>query len=360
MIEHFYTTPRLAILSPEAGSGKTRVLEVLDLLVRESMFVFNASPAAIFRSLSEEPRTLLFDEIDTIWNMRGREEGHEDLRALINAGYKKGATIPRCTGKDFQVMHFDAFSAVALAGIGHLPDTIRTRSIIIKMRRRAPNESVESFRSRRQSPIGRALNARLTNWAALVGEKVGNAWPKMPDGVVDRNEEIWEPLIAIADEAGGEWPEVARQACLHLVKDAERQDSSLGIQLLRDLRALFMRSGQGRLSTAYLIDMLTGHHSGLPDDAPWETLDGNGVSSRKLAVILKEYDIAPKKMRIGGDLLNGYSRDMFEDAWSRYLPADTSQRAEHTEQAEHCTERVGEGYQVVPDVPDVLGIRGKD
>jgi hypothetical protein len=83
IVEHFYTTPRLALVSPEPESGKTRVLEVLDLLVPNPMLAFSASPAAIFRTLAEGTLTLLFDEIDTIWSARGQDDNHEDLRALL-------------------------------------------------------------------------------------------------------------------------------------------------------------------------------------------------------------------------------------------------------------------------------------
>ena len=90
MVEHFHTTPRLALLSPEPGSGKTRVLEVLALLVPHSMFCLSASPAAIFRTLANNRITLLVDECDAIFQRRGKDDGNEDLRALLNAGYKRG------------------------------------------------------------------------------------------------------------------------------------------------------------------------------------------------------------------------------------------------------------------------------
>ena len=117
IVQHLYTTPRLALLSPEAASGKTRVLEVLDMLVPESLFTLNASPAAIFRLLAQEQITLLFDEVDAIWSKRGKDDNHEDLRALLNAGYKKGATIPRCVGPKHEVIRFKVYCAVVLAGL---------------------------------------------------------------------------------------------------------------------------------------------------------------------------------------------------------------------------------------------------
>ena len=142
--------------------------------------------------------------------------------ALLNAGYKRGATIPRCVGADYEVVDFPVFCPVALAGLGSLPETILSRSIIIRMRRRAPHEQVESFRYRVEEPIAIPLKERLVAWAELVGPDAGDAWPELPDGLTDRPAEIWEPLIAIADAAGGEWPETAREAArtLHVVRES--------------------------------------------------------------------------------------------------------------------------------------------
>jgi hypothetical protein len=112
-------SPRLALLSPEPGSGKTRTLEVLELLTPEPMHVLSASPAAIFRTLDTEQPTLLMDEVDAIFARRGgSDDGSEDLRALLNAGHRKSATIPRCVGPRHDVAKFPVFAAVALARLG--------------------------------------------------------------------------------------------------------------------------------------------------------------------------------------------------------------------------------------------------
>ena len=186
MVEYFHTTPRLAMLSPEPESGKTRVLEILDLLTPRSMLIFSPSVAAIFRKLAQEQVTLLFDEVDTVFTNRGKDDQNEDLRALLNAGYRRGASIPRCVGPRHDVENFKVFAAVALAGIGDLPDTITTRSIVIRMRRRSASEHVEPYRVRSNEPEGHALRDQLALWAKSVGPAVGNAWPELPQGVVDR------------------------------------------------------------------------------------------------------------------------------------------------------------------------------
>lgn len=319
MIEHFYTTPRLALLSPEAGSGKTRVLEVLEPMTPNPMMSLSASPAAVFRTLSDRQITLLFDECDTIFSKRGKDDANEDLRALLNAGYRRGARIPRCVGPKHEVVEFPVFCAVALAGIGSLPDTIMSRSIIIKMRRRAPSELVEQFRERWHHPEGHALRDRLALWAESVGRGAGDAAPEMPQGVVDRPAECWEPLLAVADAAGGHWPESSRVACVTLVAVAQERRVSLGIRLLGDLRAILGDEDGIHTETA-LERLCNADDSRLGADAPWAELNGKGLTTRGLASLLGNYGIHSKLVRIGATVKRGYRREDLWDAWQRYLP----------------------------------------
>jgi hypothetical protein len=348
-LEHFYTTPRLAFLSPDPGSGKTRVLEVLDMLVPQSMFSLNASPAAIFRCLDQEQITLLFDEVDAIWRGRGRDDNHEDLRALLNSGYKRGATIPRCVGPNHEVKKFGVYCAVALAGIGELPDTIMSRSIIIKMRRRAPKEPCEPLRLRIEEATGNALRDRIADWADLLGDDIVKEWPSMPEGIVDRNAEIWEPLIAVADAVGGEWPERARKACTALCKAAEDRRVSLGIRLLGDLRKIFGNSTA--MTTKSILETICSEDSVLDDDAPWANLRGNPIDSRRLAAILKPYGIKSCKVKIDGKSLQGYRREDLWDSWQRYLPPEDTENVEPVELPEIMPPESAESAPEVPEVP---------
>jgi len=349
MVEHFHTTPRLALLSPEAGSGKTRVLEVLDLLVPESMFCLSASPAAIFRTLVGRQITLLFDEVDTIFQKRGKDDGNEDLRALLNAGYKRGASIPRCVGPKHEVQSFQVFAATALAGLGDLPDTVMSRSVIIRMKKRAPHERIEPFRSREHEAPGHAIRNKLAEWAYFVGGSVGAAWPKMPEGIVDRPQEVWEPLIAVADAAGGSWSERARAACVALCKVAQDRRVTLGIRLLADLRTIF--GDADALHTRTILDRLRdGEQWGLDSDAPWCELHGKPLAERSLASMLKKYDVHSIKVKMGGASLQGYRREHLHDAWTRYLPPSPKE-AEPVEPLEPEAAEVPQ----VPEVPDATG-----
>jgi hypothetical protein len=351
LIEHFYTTPRIAALSPEPESGKTRLLEVLSLLASDSLPVLNASPATIFRSLAVRQRTLLFDEADTVWKNQGKDDNREDLRALLNAGYKRGAKIPRCVGPQHGVVDFDVFAAVALAGIGDcLPETVLSRSIILKMRRRAPEERLERFIPRKLEAEAEAIRKRVEDWASLIGTNVGAAEPTLPIGIADRQAEIWEPLVAIADQAGAEWPRLAREACEALCKVSRARRASLGVRLLSDLKVIF--GDAIALHTQTIVDKLI-KGDGLEEDAPWSNLRGQPVGKRGLATLLAKYEVRPRKVNIGGVHLQGYRREDLWDAWQRYLP-HPSGSPEPAELAERNS------VPEVPDVPDSAGGMGEE
>jgi hypothetical protein len=309
----FDSSPRLALLSPEPGSGKTRTLEVLELLTPRPLHALSASPAAIFRTLEVEQTTLLMDEVDAIFGRRrGADDGAEDLRALLNAGHRKGATIPRCVGPRHDVMKFPVYAAVALAGLGDLPDTLMSRCVIVRMRRRAPGEKIEPFRRRLHAGEGEALRVQLTEWAKSVADDIEVAWPTMPDGIEDRPADVWEPLLAVADAAGVPWPDRARSACVELCKVAESREASLGVRLLTDLWDVFGEADA--LATETILERLCDL-----DEAPWGDLHGKPLDARGLARRLRQYEVTPVTVKVEGRALRGYRREHLWDSWQRYL-----------------------------------------
>lgn len=351
LIDASDNSPRLALLSPEPGSGKTRTLEVLDLLTPQAMHSLSASPAAIFRTLNVEQPTLLMDECDAIFNRRGSsDDGSEDLRALLNAGHRKGATIPRCVGPRHDVVKFPVYAAVALAGLGDLPDTLMSRSIIIRMRRRAPGERVEPFRRRLHELDGVNLNGRLAEWTNSVRFDIADAWPQMPAGVEDRPADVWEPLLAIADAAGGHWPDTARSACVELCKVAESREASLGVRLLTDLRKVF--GTDDRLATETVLQRL--HKL---DEAPWADLRGKSLDARGLARRLTPYGVRSHQFRDDGDKVRGYSiagdgdgEGGLYDPWQRYL-SPTPEQAVHPVQPVQPRSEAPSGVPATDAVP---------
>lgn len=315
MMEAWDSTPRMSFLSPEPGSGKSRALEVSELLVPNPVEAVNVSPAYLFRKVgSEEGRpTILYDEIDTVFGPKAKE--NEEIRGLLNAGHRRHSVAGRCVvrGKTVETEEIPAYCAVALAGLGDLPDTILTRSVIVRMRRRAPSERIEPYRRRQYVDEGYALRDRLAAWAEATIDAVTDTWPQMPAGIVDRDADVWEPLIAVADAAGGDWPDRARAAAVSLVSESKQSTPSLGVRLLSDLRDIF--GNHDALSTDEILKALHGI-----EEAPWADLRGKPLDARGLSNRLKPYGIGRKQVRVGTWTGKGYDRKDLWDAWQRYLP----------------------------------------
>jgi hypothetical protein len=317
LIDQFETTPRLAFISPEPASGKTRALEITELLVPNPILAVNVSPAYLIRKVAAgEGVTILFDEIDTVFGPRAKEN-NEDVRALLNAGYRRGAVVGRCVmqGSTAITEELPAFAPVALAGLGTLPDTVLSRSIIIRMQRRAPDEVIESYRRRQHAEEGERLCGQLAAWAAAVADRI--AVPEMPDGITDRDADCWEALFAVADAAGDPWPDAARRCAVALVLlFREEGEERRGVRLLTDMRTVLGDNDQ--LATSTILDKL---HA--LDESPWADIRGKPLNDRGLAMRLRPYRIKPRTIRVGDATPRGYRRTDFVSAWKRYLPAPT-------------------------------------
>ena len=320
LMDAWESTPRIAFLSPEPSSGKSRALEVSELLVPRPVEAINVTPAYLFRKVNDKEGrpTILYDEIDTVFGPKAKD--NEEIRGLLNAGHRKHAVAGRCVvrGKEIFTEEIPAYCAVALAGLGGLPDTILSRCVIVRMRRRAPSEVIEPYRRREHAPAGTRLAQRLTAWAASVEDKVTGAWPAMPEGIQDRDADVWESLLAVADAAGGQWPELARVAAVSLVKESKQSSPSLGVQLLADLRRVF--GDAEALSTEQILNRL--HEI---EESPWGDLRGKPLDARGLSRRLSPYGVSPTTARFGAALAKGYRKQSLWDAWSRYLvPPRTS------------------------------------
>ena len=313
LMDAWDSTPRIAFLSPEPGSGKSRALEASELLVPNAVNAVNVSVAYLFRKVGDDQGkpTILYDEVDTVFTAKGE---NEDIRGLLNAGHRKHSVVGRCVvyGKRIETEETPAYCAVALAGLGDLPDTILTRSIVVRMRRRSPTERIEPYRRRDVEHEADRLRERIAAWAAAVFHDVRDARPTLPDGVADRDADVWESLIAVADAAGSDWPARARSAAVAMVRQSKQSTPSLGVRLLGDVRAAF--GNADKLPTDTILKTLT-----TLEEAPWGDLRGKPLDARGLAARLRPYGIQSKKLRTGNATCQGYERADLADAWTRYL-----------------------------------------
>lgn len=324
-VNAFYVTPRLVLSSPEPGSGKTRLLEIMQLLCRDAKLTLSTTTAALYRRIKaqEVPPTILQDECDAVFG-NSRNSHAEDLRALFNAGYRRGATVDRCERESRDVTEFPVFAPVALAGLigGAVAKHMRTvldRAVVFHMQRRAPDEHVDDFRGRDAEEAAAPMRQRLRAWADEHLDDLRTMRPDIPDGVRDRRAECWEALLAIADTAGGTWPERAREACCHfeLATDLDDERLSLGIRLLRDMREVF--GANDRMHSASIVRALV-------SDPGWEwnDLPGKPLDQRRLAKELKPYGVESGDVRIGDFVRKGYvveGQNGLGQAWRRWHPS---------------------------------------
>jgi hypothetical protein len=327
-IDQWDYAPRLPIVSPEKRCGKTRLLDVIEYLCHRPIATVNASVAAITRSIPKKsPPTLLVDEADTIFGTKRSNDNNEDLRGIINAGHQRGRPVLRWDVTSRSLDELQSFAMVALASIKDMPDTIMDRGPVVRMRRRAQDESVQPFRRRRDGEgVLASIKEELSAWMAE--QTFPDEVADLP--VEDRAADNWEPLIAVADAAGGEWPERARLAAKFMTEgEATVAQESFGLELLSDIRDLWLHSG--KWPSAHTADLLAALHD--IDESPWRNYNGRALDGNGLARLLKPYGVRSGQVKVAGKNAKGYRLDGFavpgesgtlsgglSDAWARYLP----------------------------------------
>jgi hypothetical protein len=310
-------TPYIAISSPLPASGKTRSLEALELVTAKGWLTSDVSPAVLYRTIEQRTPTLLLDESDATF--KGDKERAEAIRGVLNSGYRLGGSTTRCEPPNWEPREFSTFCPKAFAGLGRLPDTIADRSIPIRLRRKRSDEKVERFRRRDVVGEAKELRARATATVALHLDGLREARPELPEQLGDRAADVWEPLLAIAEQAGGEWPDQARAAATALSAPDDADEDVPGLKLLADIRDAFTRHATDRLATRELITELA-----TDDEGPWADYRGKNrrISPAELARHLRPFSIRSRTIWLAdGDTPKGFLREQFEDAWARYLPA---------------------------------------
>mgnify|MGYP001612139499 CR=1 FL=1 len=270
--------------------------------------------AVLVRKIDREHPTLLLDESDAAF--KGPKEYAEALRGILNSGYRRGGRASLCVVKNREITYrdFECFCPKAIAGIGALPDTVADRSIPIRLKRKARHEKVERFLRREVEPEARQLCREIESWARQWVPRLRTARPELPDELSDRQQDVGEPLLTIADAIGGEWPERARRALVEVCCGQGTEDQSLGVKLLADIRQVFDSCRMDRISSEDLCVELA-----RVETSPWAEWYGKAITKMRLAHLLKPYEIRPESVRIGDKTPKGYMRKWFEDSWSRYL-----------------------------------------
>jgi hypothetical protein len=335
-------SPLLAVLSPQKRCGKSTLHAVIRYLVPRPLPTSNISPAALFRAVEKFQPTLLVDEVDSFLR------DNDDLRGILNSGHlRTSATVIRCEGDAHEVTTFATWAAKALACIGRLPETLEDRSIVVSMHRAMKGEVPERLRLDRLGQL-EPVRRRLDRWAGDHLDALRAADPAMPAALTsDRACDNWRALLAIADEAGGTWPDRARKAACLLSGVGETEDS-IAVRLLADIKMLFDERGAARLASSEIVGALVEM-----EDRPWpEWREGRAITGPGVARLLKPFGIHPGQWRAGSKPARGYLAANFEEAWMRYLPLpsppldsghsvqDSRESTSGTTYSGHCPESV--------------------
>ncbi|ABR84149.1 TPA: DUF3631 domain-containing protein [Pseudomonas aeruginosa] len=339
LIDVVQVAPIANITAPEKRCGKSILLTALGKLAYRPMQVSNIAPAALYRAIELWSPTLLIDEVDAFL------AAYDDARGILNAGFTRdSASVIRCVGDDHMPTRFNVWGAKALCGIGKIADTLADRSIPLRLRRRVAGEKVE--RLRHSDPVmWERLQAKLARWTADNAVTVGDARPAPIQGLNDRANDCWEPLLAIAEAAGGHWPKSARQAAI-VLHGLEGEAPSIGAELLQDVKAVFEDKNITKIFSGELLDALLSD-----DESPWATWNrGKPISTRQLSGKLGDFGIKSKQIRIGSDSKKGYEIKDFLDAFNRYLSANppsasetSKQTSNHAASSDFSNETLGDG-----------------
>jgi Protein of unknown function (DUF3631) len=361
----------LGIESPVKRCGKSTLLMVLCELVNRPVVASNISSSAFYRVIEEKCPTLLIDEADTVLRR------NKELQGILNAGYaKRTAYVIRVTaqrpqrknhhvesgaeeaaaaagkmqeseppGHGMMLGRFSSWCPKAIATIKHLPETLADRCIVISMKRKTRQERCQ----RLKNLDGTELRRKCARYVLDHAEEIRRAEPGIPEDLNDRAADICEPLLVMADLAGGDWPATAREAALGLTTIAQEENPTTS--LLLDLKIVLLNErfaeangwmkaeGGARIFSRDLVAALNAK-----PDRPWLSLRrGQGMTETWLSQQLRPYGIRPKTIWIGATSAKGYLEVEMEETFRRYIPKSALQTFIEEAKAQHRSEAVGNG-----------------
>jgi len=301
-------SPLMVLVSPTKRCGKTSVLILIYFLTPRSELSSNITAPALFRYIEDVRPTLLIDEADSF------AKDNEELRGILNSGHTKAAANV-IRNVDHKPRRFSTWAPKAIATIGTLADTLEDRAVVVRLQRKPPGATVQRL-GRRDNADFAALRSQAARWAADNFDKLADPDPKMPN-LNDRAADNWRPLLAIADLAGGTWPEEARRAACLL--SGEQQDGAIGVELLRDIRSTF--GDDDVIRSSDLVAKLTADA-----ERSWaEWKHGRPLTQKQLAGLLAPFHIISLTVHPPGlPDGKGYRRIDFEEAWAAYCPVQNT------------------------------------
>ena len=319
MYDVFDAFPYLAITSPTKRCGKSRLGELIGMVCSKPLETVGISPAALFRTIEQKSPTLIIDEAESL---SIKSESSEALREVLNAGYRKGKKVWRCASKTHKIEQFNIYCAKVLILIGKLQDTLSDRCISVPMKRKS-GEQIDRFRFAHVEKQTAPLRTEIEQWSSAHASQVEQWYAD--NGLLfiqDRDEELWLPLFAVCQVAAPERLDELEAIAIGLASAKEDDPNNYGIEILADIRRVFVSGGAKNTSSEELLKALNAM-----SESPWQHFkytNGQPLDARWLAKLLKPFGIHSKTIRMANGTPKGFYRADFEDAWKRYLPSATA------------------------------------
>lgn len=298
-----YATPYIYVTSAEPQCGKTRTIEVAELLARNPKSTARMSPGALYAAIESVRPTVFLDEVDAIFSGKS----NEDLRGMLNSGYTYKGNVELQTmvkGGERTTVQYSTFCPKLLAGIdnGELPATIADRCITFNLKRRKLDgtEEIERLNPRKIEREADELKSRISVWVAANAAEIAECEPAdLPIG--DRAFQIAEPLLQVGMRVVG-WTQRSRDAIVHVLAE-KKPSETLNTKALRMARELFADGDRDRITSAELAAAMD-------------------LTQAKASRLLTSYGIKAQSMKFHGSVVRGFYRADCADAFERYLTTE--------------------------------------
>jgi putative DNA primase/helicase len=311
----FPVAPRLGIRAATAECGKTETLRRLKRFVNRPLECDGLTAAVFFRVIDASRPTFLLDELDNML-----PEDKSAMLGAMNSGYSRKGRQLRCIGDNNEVRAFRTFAPFVYAMVGKPTGTFDSRTIAIELRRATPERARtllsledEDEEDKRLSDLGR----KAARWVADNRDQLAKIRPDM-GALVNRPAMNWRPIYAVAELAGGDWPERARKAAEAAART--RSDHDIKVELIIDIKAVMDADPQAKeWPSAMLAEQLA-----KMEGRPWGEFGKaqKPITQNAVARLLKPFAIAPTN--IGPNRSRGYCRWQFEEVFAAYASPPSS------------------------------------
>jgi hypothetical protein len=328
--------PLLIAKSAVKRSGKSRLAEIMERLAPRPLYIAGLTVTFIERAIDDHRPTLIIDEGDRI--RKGDQALAQRVDAQFNRSFRRsaahvGKNVP-LPGGGYAPRLFSTWAPTFIAGIGKQADTAEDRAVIITLKRKLPTEKVKQLRAKDGKDLV-VLARKVARFVADNEDRLRTYVPAELEIDNDRAKDVWEPLLVVAETAGGEWPGRARRAVAELLGEAVEEEDEFKIRLLGDIRELFLaafpvghaiykakpdwRPSDGpRLSSIDIVRKLLAI-----EDRPYSALGKaqKPFTQHELGRALREFKIRPGTVRPFNSqaTAKGYYLHQFEDAFAHYL-----------------------------------------